>query len=321
VKGWDLIARRRWLYLISACLVLAAVIAIGVNVAAGRPALNWGVDFTGGTLLNLRFNDPGVSTGQVRAALTPLGLGEAVIQHTPGTADISVRTRHLEEAERARMLRAVQEGVGAFTVLSVDDVGPRIGRELRNIAIIGVIVGLLLQVAYVTIRFRSVRFALAADAALLHDVALVVGVYALVRTTVDISFVAVLLTVIGYSINDTIVVFDRIRENQEMRTREPFPTLVNRSILETLVRSINTSVTTLFAIGAVYLFGGPTIRDFAFGLSVAILTGAFSSISVAAPLLVDMQLRAERKGAAPEPRLAPEPQPELATANRRDRRR
>ncbi|MDR5684281.1 MAG: protein translocase subunit SecF [Armatimonadota bacterium] len=321
MKAWDLIGRRRWLYLISACLVLPGVVAIAVNVAAGRPALNWGVDFTGGTLVNLRFEDSRVTTGQVRAALTPLGLRDAIIQQTPGTADVSIRTRHLEEAERARMLRAVRDGAGAFTILSVDDVGPKIGRELRNIAIIGLAIGLILQVAYVTVRFRSVRFALAADVALLHDVLLVIGAYALLRATVDSSFVAVLLTVVGYSINDTIVVFDRIRENLDMRTREPFPTLVNRSILESLVRSINTSLTTLLAIGAVYVFGGPTIRDFAFGLTVAVLTGAYSSIGVAGPLLVDMQLRGERKSAAPQPKPAPQPQRELATANRRNRRR
>jgi preprotein translocase subunit SecF len=307
MRRWDLIGHRRSLYLASLLIVLIAGAALAGNMAAGRPPLNWGVDFTGGTLLLLRFEDRTVTTGEVRTALTPLRLGESVIQQTPGTADVSIRTRPLSVAERNRVLEVLRKAVGPFTVLSVDDVGPKIGRELRNIAILGVVIGLALQVIYVTVRFRSWHYALAADVALVHDVLVVLGAFALTRATVDSAFVAVLLTVVGYSINDTIVVFDRIRENLSLRTREPFPELVNRSILESLLRSLGTSVTTLLAIGAVYVFGGPTVRDFAFGLCVAVLTGAYSSIGVASPLLVDLVAHAERKasvaaGAPPVPR-------------------
>jgi preprotein translocase subunit SecF len=284
----------------------------------GRPVLNWGVDFTGGTLLTLRFRDRSVSTGQVRAALQPLGLGEAVIQKVQETQDISVRTRHLEPEERRKVEQALRDRVGPFEVLSVDDVGPKIGRELRNIAILGVAVGLALQVVYVSLRFRSVRFALAADVALLHDLLLVLGVFAVTRATVDSSFVAVLLTVVGYSINDTIVVFDRVRENLQLRGREPFPDLVNRSVLEALVRSINTALTTLLAIGSVYLFGGPTVRDFALGLTVAVLTGGWSSVGVASPLLVDLTAWAERRAGRAAPQPAPQPA-RLSAASRRTR--
>ncbi|MDR7600921.1 MAG: protein translocase subunit SecF, partial [Armatimonadota bacterium] len=295
MRRWDLIGHRRYLYLASLLIVLLAGAALAGNALSGRPPLNWGVDFTGGTLLLLRFEDRTVTTGKVRSVLAPLRLGEAVIQQTPGTADISIRTRPLSVAERNRVLGALRNAMGPFTVLSVDDVGPKIGRELRNIAILGVAIGLALQVVYVTLRFRSWHYALAADVALVHDVLVVLGAFALTRATVDSAFVAVLLTVVGYSINDTIVVFDRIRENLNLRAREPFPELVNRSVLESLVRSLGTSITTLLAIGAVYVFGGPTIRDFAFGLCVAVLTGAYSSIGVASPLLVDLTTRAERR--------------------------
>jgi preprotein translocase subunit SecF len=318
VRAWNLMANRRWLYLASVGIVLASVAGMAVQPALGRPVLNWGVDFTGGTLLTLRFRDRSVSTGQVRAALQPLGLGEAVIQKVQETQDISVRTRHLEPEERRKVEQALRDRVGPFEVLSVDDVGPKIGRELRNIAILGVAVGLALQVVYVSLRFRSVRFALAADVALLHDLLLVLGVFAVTRATVDSSFVAVLLTVVGYSINDTIVVFDRVRENLQLRGREPFPDLVNRSVLEALVRSINTALTTLLAIGSVYLFGGPTVRDFALGLTVAVLTGGWSSVGVASPLLVDLTAWAERRAG----RAAPQPPPQparLSAASRRTR--
>jgi preprotein translocase subunit SecF len=311
-------ANRRWLYLASVGIVLASVAGMAVQPALGRPVLNWGVDFTGGTLLTLRFRDRSVSTGQVRAALQPLGLGEAVIQKVQETQDISVRTRHLEPEERRKVEQALRDRVGPFEVLSVDDVGPKIGRELRNIAILGVAVGLALQVVYVSLRFRSVRFALAADVALLHDLLLVLGVFAVTRATVDSSFVAVLLTVVGYSINDTIVVFDRVRENLQLRGREPFPDLVNRSVLEALVRSINTALTTLLAIGSVYLFGGPTVRDFALGLTVAVLTGGWSSVGVASPLLVDLTAWAERRAGRAAPQPAPQPA-RLSAASRRTR--
>lgn len=310
MKAWNLMGNRRWLYVISAAIVLLSLASMAVQPALGRPVLNWGVDFTGGTLLTLRFQDRSVSTGQVRAALQPLGLGEAVIQKVQETGDISIRTRHLEPEERRRVEQALRDRVGPFAVLSVDDVGPKIGRELRNIAILGVALGLALQVVYVSARFRSIRFALAADAALLHDLLLVLGVFALTRATVDSSFVAVLLTVVGYSINDTIVVFDRVRENLQLRGREAFADLVNRSILEALVRSLNTALTTLLAIGSVYLFGGPTVRDFALGLTVAVLTGGWSSIGVASPLLVDMTEWAERRAG----RLAVQPAPQPARA-------
>jgi len=318
VRAWNLMANRRWLYLASVGIVLASVAGMAVQPALGRPVLNWGVDFTGGTLLTLRFRDRSVSTGQVRAALQPLGLGEAVIQKVQETQDISVRTRHLEPEERRKVEQALRDRVGPFEVLSVEDVGPKIGRELRNIAILGVVVGLALQVVYVSLRFRSVRFALAADVALLHDLLLVLGVFAVTRATVDSSFVAVLLTVVGYSINDTIVVFDRVRENLQLRGREPFPDLVNRSVLEALVRSINTALTTLLAIGSVYLFGGPTVRDFALGLTVAVLTGGWSSVGVASPLLVDLTAWAERRAGRAAPQPAPQPA-RLSAASRRTR--
>jgi preprotein translocase subunit SecF len=296
MKAWNLIGNRRWLYLSSLAVLAPGAIALALNVAANRPILNWGVDFTGGTLLTLRFEDRTISTGRVRDALRPAGYADAIIQKIQDSGDVSIRTPHLEGPERQKLLGAVRQGAGAFTMLSVDDVGPKIGGELRNVAIFGVLAGLLLQIVYVSIRFKSIRFALAADVALLHDLLLVVGIFSLTRAAVDSSFVAVLLTVVGYSINDTIVVFDRIRENLAQRTREAFPSLVNRSVLEALVRSINTGVTTTLAIGAVYFFGGSTVRDFAFGLLVAVVTGGYSSVGVAAPLLVDMNRWAAARG-------------------------
>jgi len=289
--SWDIIGNRKWGYLFSLLVIIPGIIALAVN------GLNLGVDFTGGTFLDLRL-EKDFTTGQVRQVLDAFGLGRSIIQKGAGH-DLSIRTRFLSEEERGKVLQALRGKFGEVTVLRADEVGPRIGRELRTIAILGVVIGLLLQVVYISYRFKSVRFAVAADLALLHDILVVLAAFSISRKEVNSSFVAVLLTVVGYSINDTIVLFDRIRENLSLRAREPFDRLVNRSILEALVRSLNTSITTILAIGAVYFFGGPTIRDFAFGLMVGIATGAYSSIFTASPILVDWHLWSQRQRAQP----------------------
>lgn len=307
---WDIIGRRRYGYLLSLLIILPGLISLVVNASADRGALDWGIDFTGGNFFQVRLERE-FTVGDVRPVVDRFAAGQSIIQKSG--QEVLIRTRPLESGKKAALMHALQDRFGKLTVLREDAVGPKIGRELRNIAIVGVVLGLALQVIYIAVRFKSIRFAIAADVALLHDLLVVIGVFALTRKEVNSSFVAVLLTVVGYSINDTIVLFDRIRENLAERTREPFDRLVNRSILEALVRSINTALTTILAIGAVYLFGGSTIRDFAFGLMIGIFTGGYSSILNASPILVDWHLWSERraKKAALEPArsaaTAPEP--------------
>lgn len=299
---WDIIGRRRWGYGLSLLLIIPGVAALILNAASGQGALNWGVDFTGGNFLHLRLEQP-FTTAQVRVMVDRYATGQSIIQKTE--QDVLIRTRPLRPEARAALLGSLRQGFGTVTVLREDEVGPKIGRELRNVAIIAVVLGLALQVLYISYRFRSIRYALTADAALLHDLLVVVGLFALTRKEVNTAFVAVLLTVVGYSINDTIVVFDRIRENLSLRTREAFDRLVNRSLLEALVRSINTVLTTLLALAAVYAFGGTTTRDFAFGLMAGIAVGAYSSVFTASALLVDWHNWSERRGRAPREAAAP----------------
>jgi len=289
VHTWDLIGHRRWGYLLSALVIVAGL----AGIAAW--GIDFGIDFTGGTLLDLQLGRE-ASLAEVRATLAGFGLEEAQIQKAGDRPrEVLIRTRVLEEAEVSRIQRAFAAQYGGAQVLRAERVGPRIGRELRRQAVVAVLVGLALQVLYITWRFRSVRFALAADVALVHDLLIVLGLYALTRRTVDSSFVAVLLTVVGYSINDTVVILDRIRENQQLRTREPFPRLVNRSILEVLVRSLTTGFGAIIALLILYFYGGPTLRDFIFGLGAGVVTGTYSSIFVASPLLVEWHLWAERR--------------------------
>jgi preprotein translocase subunit SecF len=294
-RAFDIIGRRRWWYALSLAVIIPGLIALYVHHVHDGHALNWGVDFTGGNSLELRIDQP-FDIGGIRDILSGFKLGDAVIQKS-GTNEVFIRTKPLSQAQMNAITDAVKARWSSSTMLREDTVGPEIGAELRNVAILGVLIGLVLQVVFISIRFRSVRFAIAADVALLHDLLVVIGAFALTQFEVDSSFLAVLLTVAGYSINDTIVIFDRIRENINMRTREPFEPLVNRSVLEAMVRSINTAMTAVLAIGAVYVFGGETIRSVAFGLVVSIITGGYSSIFNASCILVDWENWAARRAA------------------------
>jgi len=304
-KTFNLIRHRRWYYALSLAVIIPGLFALYFHHVHDHHALNWGVDFTGGNALELQINDRFV-VGDLRSVMDGFGLGDAVIQQA-GTNEVFIRTRPLAQEETNRIIAGVRAKFPHTEMLREDTVGPEIGAELRNAAIMGVAIGLILQVIFITIRFRSVRFAIAADIALLHDLLVVIGAFAITQLEVDSSFLAVLLTVAGYSINDTIVIFDRIRENLNMRTREPFEPLVNRSVLEALVRSINTAMTAVLAIGAVYVFGGETVRNVAFGLVVSIVTGGYSSIFNASPILVDWHNWSERRHAAATAAAAPRP--------------
>ena len=314
-KTFNLIGHRRWYYALSLAVILPGLFALYTHHVRDHRALNWGVDFTGGDSIELQINDP-FTTGDVRQLLQPFGLADAVIQQS-GQHNVFIRTRPLTQDQTNQIIAAVKGKFPHSEMLQEDTVGPEIGAELQNKAIVGVVIGLILQVIFISVRFRSIRFAIAADVALLHDLLVVVGAFAITQIEVDSSFLAVLLTVAGYSINDTIVIFDRIRENLNMRTREPFEHLVNRSVLEALVRSINTAMTAVLAIGAVYLFGGETIRPVAFGLMVSIVTGGYSSIFNASPILVDWYNWDERRrGTSPRPvRVATAPEAALPSGD------
>ena len=306
MRTWDIIGNRRWGYLLSLFVIIPGVVALYVW------GITFGIDFAGGTLLNLRLGRE-ASLDQARATLRPFGHEDAVIQKSPESPrEILVRTRPLSEEQVAAVERAFAQQYGGAEVLRAERVGPTIGRELRQKAIQAVILGLLLQVVYISIRFRSIRFAIAADIALVHDLLVVIGIFALTRKEVDSSFVAVLLTVVGYSVNDTVVILDRIRENVNLRLREPFDRLVNRSMLEVLVRSLTTGFGAIVALIVLYFFGGPTLRDFVFGLGIGVITGTYSSILVASPVLVEWQRLIDRRQRRPTEVAETASVPELA---------
>ncbi|MGB9682074.1 MAG: protein translocase subunit SecF [bacterium] len=259
--------------------------------------LNWGIDFVGGTLLEYRLGRPIDNVGEVRDILKEFHLEKSVIQKTESNGVI-IREKELSNATRDAITKRLAQTFGKAELVRQEFIGPVVGNELKRAAIVAAILGLVAQVIYITVRFK-LDMAIAADIALLHDIFIVILAFILTQKEVNTPFIAILLTVVGYSINDTVVILDRIRENLKLKPRdsqETFPQLVNRSLLETMTRSINTILTTIIAILVVYFMGGSAIRDFAFGLTVGIATGGYSSIFIAAPLLVLMR----KKGWAQE---------------------
>ena len=293
----DFTGKRNWFFLIS---FIVAVASIASLVAPG--GLNAGLDFTGGSSMTLEFAEA-VQQEDVRAELTSLGHPEAVIQST-GDNSYFIRTRLLKEAqaggasEREQIVGALENGLGVRVDSSdLFSVSPSIATETVRNAIIIVFIASIAIMVYITWAFRRVpspfRYGLSAIIALVHDVVVVLGVYSIFGRIfgfeVDALFIAGILTVIGYSVNDTIVVFDRIRENIIRGVGRDLSSTINISIQDTLGRSFNTSLTLLFAILALLLFGGPTIRDFLVVLLIGVIVGTYSSIWIASQALLSWE--------------------------------
>lgn len=277
----------RVIYLvISAVLVVAS---LGVMVVKG---FNFGVDFTGGSLLERGL--PGaVSVPEVQEALaapelSQYELGGSVIQPLEGAVEgqtvILIRTKAFEDqGPIAAIDEALEARFGEVSVRRTEVVGPVIGQELVRQAILALLIAGAGILVYISFRFEY-RFGIAGVISLVQAVLITLGVVSLLGREINSPFVAAILTVVGYAINDTIVIFDRIRENLQIRRREPLMELVNVSIRQSLSRSINTGLTTLFVLVALYVFGGSSIKDFTLTLIVGVVVGAFSSIFVASPL-------------------------------------
>lgn len=329
MRGYDFFGRRRLWFLVS----LAVILAGSVFLALPNFGLRLGIDFAGGSLLEARFERAGVTAAEIGAALAPLGLGEPVIQQAVEDPQrFLIRVGAFGDQQRLAVQGALAAVVGDFSVERFEGIAGVIGAELTRRALLAVAVASGLMLLYITIRFEF-RFGVAAVMALLHDVAITVAVFSVLQREINSSFVAAALTVVGYSINDTIIVFDRIRENLRSRPygRGETGALINRSIVETLPRCINTSLTTLLAIGAVFVFGGRTTRDFALALIVGMLSGTYSSIFIASPVWGwwrerDFRLAARARtarsaapaagGAPAAPAPAPEARPTAAAASR-----
>ncbi len=273
-------------FITSAALVIISAVLMLIH---GGPRLS--IDFTGGSVLQVKIS-PVPQVQDIRSALQAKGYEGAQVTEF-GSADeflitTPLPTESVETLDAAQMLlNDLRSGLpGADIELRREEsVGPKIGGELRTAAANSIVAALALIVIYITFRFVF-RYGIAAIMALVHDVTLTLGVFSLLNLEISLSIIAAFLTIIGYSLNDTIVVFDRIRENMKLRRKESYRAVINRSINECLSRTVLTSVTTLFVALMLYFFGGPVIHDFAFALCFGVLVGTYSSMFIASPILV-----------------------------------
>jgi len=259
--------------------------------------LNLGVDFKGGDLLQLHYSQA-VNKDTLNGALDGIinevpQLKNRRLQYSEDNT-IVLRTEQLTDAQKNAVLKQLTEKTGKYELVKYDTVGPTIGKELTSNALTALLIGSLLIIIYITIRFEFV-YALAGVIALIHDVIIAFGVIALLKYEIDTPFIAAILTILGYSINDTIVVFDRIRENIQKnrkgknKTVEPFDLVIEKSINQVFTRSIYTSLTTLFSVIVLLILGGDTLKTFSMTLFVGMLVGTYSSVFVASPLVYIMK--------------------------------
>ncbi|OGB89730.1 protein-export membrane protein SecF [candidate division WOR-1 bacterium RIFCSPHIGHO2_01_FULL_53_15] len=290
----DIIKNSRLWFVFSGSLIVLAIAALSFNAFVRGKPLNFGIDFTGGTLLNLRFERP-VTVAEVRGVLHEFKLGESVIQKS-GETDILIRTVPLEGETRAGLISALNTKIAASEILEADIIGPTVGRELSAQAVWALIIASIGIIIYVSFRFEF-KYAVTALFALYHDAIITTGLIALFWRTVDVGFVAAILTIMGYSINDTIVIYDRIRENLKKpgNAKKKFSEIVNASIYETLARSINTVLTVIIMVLLLLFLGGEPLRDFSLTLLIGFSFGAYSSIFVAPPLLNAWAKRENKK--------------------------
>ncbi|MCH7680463.1 protein translocase subunit SecF [candidate division KSB1 bacterium] len=292
-SNFNFIGNRKKARIFSITLIL---IGLGSLIIQGGPKL--GIDFTGGTSLGLQF-EKGVLIGDIRSAIAGLGIGNAEIKNFGNSTDILIRVQEQEtsgagitDAIKAELSKVFPDN--PFVERSKDSVGPKIGAELRKATVTSILLALMGMLIYITWRFEF-KFAVAAIVALFHDVIITLGVFSILQLEITLPIIAAFLTIVGYSLNDTIVVFDRIRENLKVLRRDSYETIVNTSVNQSLTRTIVTSLTTLIVIVILYFFGGSVIHDFSFALIIGVLIGTYSSIFVASPIVVDWELKNQEK--------------------------
>ena len=285
--NFDFQGKRRIAFIVSGALILLGIVSL---VLHGGPKLS--IDFLGGLSIRIKFEQP-VAENDIRAVLSSIDLGSSevkTIREIGGDPDILIRIKEDVSGEDTQnLVRTTLEQSfpdNRFEVRSVDRVGPRIGAELRSAAILSVLVTLALVLIYLSWRFEF-KFGVGAVAALFHDVIITLGIFSLFNMEISLAIVGAFLTIVGYSLNDTIVVFDRIRENLKKHTAKPLEAVINLSINETLSRTVITSGTTFLVVLILYIFGGQVIHDFALALLLGIIVGTYSSIYIAAPILLE----------------------------------
>jgi preprotein translocase subunit SecF len=288
-KPFHFVKLRKIWYAISLLIIIPGLFSLFTK------GLNLGIDFSGGSLLDLKFNQA-TTVEQVRNVLQGFELADASIQSSSET-DFIIRTRELSEEENKAVVTALDSQLGGVTLQRSERVGPVIGKELIAKAIYALLAASVLMIIYITWRFEF-KQGIAAILAILHDVLVVLGIFSIFQVEVDSAFIAAILTIIGYSINDTIIIFDRIRENLHNKKKgEELEEVINNSLWQTMARSINTVLMVEIILVSLFLLGGATIHSMVLALLVGVTIGAYSSICIASPLWFDLK-RNERRAKA-----------------------
>lgn len=303
MKRFNVVGHCKYWFLLSGTLVIISIASILMN------GFNFGIDFTGGTILDVNFSQP-VTVGEVREGLKEDGLETSVIQLSGDSQEekgetVMIRTRSLSSDEAQQVVAHLSQSVNPAEVNRIETVGAVIGSEVTKNTLLNVVLSFGFLIAYMSFRFEH-RIALSAIAAIAHDILMVLGVFAFFQLEIDASFLAAILTVLGYSMNESVVIFDRIRENLHThRKSDSYEVLANDSIRQTIRRSCYTLTTTMFAVASLYFFGGDTTKNFALVMMIGFISGAYSSICVASSLWVkwhehgnDSRSAASRKGKA-----------------------
>ena len=301
-KAVNFVGKRKVFFIISILLILSGPVAMGIHSQAGDKALNYSLEFSGGTSTTVTFNED-MDIKTIDSEVTPVVeevTGDKNVQPTKvvGTNQVVIKTRSLNQEEREALKNALVEKFSVDeNTISTESISSTVSKEMRQDAIVAVLVATVCMLLYIWFRFKDIRFASSAVLALLHDVLVVLAFYAIARVSVGNTFIACMLTIVGYSINATIVIFDRIRENLHgSKKTEGLEEIVNTSITQTLTRSIYTSFTTFVMVAVLYIMGVSSIREFAAPLMVGILVGAYSSVCITGALWLVMKKKFQAKG-------------------------
>jgi len=288
-----LVNKRYYFFAFSLCIIIPGVIAMVYSTLTIGTPFRVGIDFTGGSFMELRFDEV-VDVAKVRDSLDAQGYSDAYVQSAADGKTVIIRTKYLDNETKNNVMSALRKDIGDFTELRFESVGPTIGREVTRSAFLAIVAASVAILLFIIFAFHKVphsfRFGLCAIIAMVHDVLVLLGIFSILGIffgwQADSLILTAILTVTGFSVQYTIVVFDRIRENVPKRRGESFEMIANRSLLETLHRSLVTQLNAMFVLIAILLFGGETIKQFVFVLFYGFLSGTYSSIFVAVPLLV-----------------------------------
>ena len=282
------VEKRNFWILISSIIILIGLSFMISRFLQTKPILNYGIDFIGGNTFHLYFHELNkdeksiIHIEKIRKILKPFKLENSQIQFSNNN-DVFIKTTAIEKNKTSEILNEIEKIFGKTEVLEIDFIGPSVGKTLQKQAILISVFVTILLLLYITIRFQF-SFGIAAIIALTHDILIIFSTTSLLNIEINIAFIAALLTILGYSINDTIVIFDRIRENINENTHENIITTTNHALNQTLRRTINTSVTTLLVITSLIIFGGETIQEFCIILATGIISGTYSSLCIASPI-------------------------------------